>query len=280
MKTAAIYARVSSDKQKEENTIASQTAALTAFAAEQGYAVPTEWIFEDEGYSGASLIRPGLERVRDLAAEGELDAVLVYAPDRLSRRYAYQILLIEELARAGVETLFIRSPRATTAEDQLLLQFQGMIAEYERAQILERSRRGKRHRARQGQVSVLSGAPFGYRYVRKSEQSAAYYEINEVEAPVVRGVYERYTIDGLSIGAITRLLNEQRIPTRKVAGNARRSGPYCVTPPIKAPLASARHRPRHGNASPGRYACVAVLRRVIVHTMSGRRTSGSRFQCR
>src|ERR1700730_2189497 len=144
MKTAAIYARVSSDKQKEENTIASQTAALTAFAAEQGYAVPTEWIVEDEGYSGASLIRPGLERVRDLAAEGELDAVLVYAPDRLSRRYAYQILLIEELARAGVETLFIRSPRATTAEDQLLLQFQGMIAEYERAQILERSRRGKR----------------------------------------------------------------------------------------------------------------------------------------
>ena len=223
MKTAAIYARVSSDKQKEENTIASQTAALIAFAAEQGYAVPTEWIFEDEGYSGASLIRPGLERVRDLAAEGELDAVLVYAPDRLSRRYAYQILLIEELARAGVETLFIRSPRATTAEDQLLLQFQGMIAEYERAQILERSRRGKRHRARQGQVSVLSGAPFGYRYVRKSEQSAAYYEINEVEAPVVRWVYERYTIDGLSIGAITRLLNEQRIPTRKQTGRWERS---------------------------------------------------------
>src|SRR3984893_368197 len=223
MKTAAIYARVSSDKQKEEHTIASQTAALTTFAAEQGYAVPTEWIFEDEGYSGASLIRPGLEQVRDLAAEGELDAVLVYAPDRLSRRYAYQILLIEELARAGVETLFIRSPRATTAEDQLLLQFQGMIAEYERAQILERSRRGKRHRARQGQVSVLSGAPFGYRYVRKSEQSAAYYEINEVAAPVVRWVYERYIVDGLSIGAITRLLNEQRIPTRKQTGRWERS---------------------------------------------------------
>ena len=223
MKTAAVYARVSSAKQKEENTIASQTAALTVFAAEQGYAVPTEWIFEDEGYSGASLIRPGLERVRDLAAEGELDAVLVYAPDRLSRRYAYQILLIEELARAGVETLFIRSPRATTAEDQLLLQFQGMIAEYERAQILERSRRGKRHRARQGQVSVLSGAPFGYRYVRKNEQSAAYYEINEVEVPVVRWVYERYTIDGLSIGAIARLLNEQRIPTRKQTGRWERS---------------------------------------------------------
>src|ERR1700674_2037690 len=223
MKTAAIYARVSSDKQKEENTIASQTAALVVFAAEQSYAVPAEWIFEDEGYSGASLIRPGLERVRDLAAEGELDAVLVYAPDRLSRRYAYQILLIEELARAGVETLFIRSPRATTAADQLLLQFQGMIAADAREQIPERSRRGKRHRARQGQVSVLSGAPFGYRYVRKNEQSAAYYEINEVEAPVVRLVYERYTVQGLSIGAITRVLNEQRIPTRKQTGRWERS---------------------------------------------------------
>src|ERR1700758_5802155 len=156
MPIAAIYARVSSDKQREASTIASQTAGLIGFARSRGYQVPAEWVFEDEGYSGASLIRPGLERVRDLVAEGQLDAVLVYAPDRLSRRYAYQILLIEEFARAGVETLFIRSPRTATAEDQLLLQFQGMIAEYERAQILERSRRGKRHRVRQGQVSVLS----------------------------------------------------------------------------------------------------------------------------
>jgi len=153
MKTAAIYARVSSDKQKEENTIASQTAALVEFAHNQGYDVPREWIFEDEGFSGASLVRPGLERLRDLAAEGQLEAVLVYAPDRLSRKYAYQILLMEEFARNGVETVFVKAPKSVTPEDQLLLQFQGMIAEYERAQILERSRRGKRHRARQGQVS-------------------------------------------------------------------------------------------------------------------------------
>ena len=158
MKTAAIYARVSSDKQREENTIASQTAALVAFARAEQFEVPKEWVFEDDGYSGANLIRPGLERVRDLAAEGLIQAVLIYAPDRLSRRYAHQILLIEELARAGVETLFVRAPRGSTPEDELLVQFQGMIAEYERAQILERSRRGKRHRARQGEVSVLSGA--------------------------------------------------------------------------------------------------------------------------
>ena len=190
MAVAAIYARVSSDKQREENTIASQTAALIDFARSRGFQVPDEWVFEDEGYSGATLERPGLERVRDLAAEGQVHAVLVYAPDRLSRKYAYQILLIEELARHGVETVFLKAPQTATAEDQLLLQFQGMIAEYERAQILERSRRGKRHRARQGQVSVLSGAPYGYRYVRKSDDAVAYYEILEAEASVVRMVYD------------------------------------------------------------------------------------------
>ncbi|MEB2678064.1 recombinase family protein [Bradyrhizobium japonicum] len=223
MKTAAIYARVSSDKQKEENTIASQTSALIAFAREQNCDVPAEWVIEDDGYSGASLLRPGLERLRDLAAEGRIQAVLVYAPDRLSRRYAHQILLIEEFARAGVEVLFIRSRRAATPEDELLLQFQGMIAEYERAQILERSRRGKRHRALQGQVSVLSGAPFGYRYKRKTDHSAAYYEIDERQAGIVRWVYELYTAKSHSIGAITRLLNERQIPTAKETGRWERS---------------------------------------------------------
>src|SRR5881398_943572 len=176
MRMAAIYARVSSEKQREEHTIASQTAALIEFAKTHEIQVPQAWIFEDEGYSGATLERPGLERVRDLAAEGQIQVVLAYLPDRLSRKYAYQILLIEEFARHGVETVFVKSPQGDSAEDQLLVQFQGMIAEYERAQILERSRRGKRHRAQLGEVSVMSGTPFGYRYVRKSEQSAAYYE--------------------------------------------------------------------------------------------------------
>ena len=134
-------------------------------------------MFEDEGYSGATLIRPGLEKVRDLAAEGQIDAVLVHSPDRLSRKYAYQVLLMEEFARNNVETLFIKAPQTATPEDQLLLQFQGMIAEYERAQILERSRRGKRHRALQGVINVLSGAPYGYRYIRKSEHTSACYAI-------------------------------------------------------------------------------------------------------
>jgi site-specific DNA recombinase len=215
MRPAVIYARVSSDKQKEQHTIASQTEALRAFALQEGFSVPDEWVIEDEGYSGATLVRPGLERVRDLAAEGQIDAVLVYSPDRLSRKYAYQVLLIEEFVRNNVQTLFIKSPQTATPEDQLLLQFQGMIAEYERAQILERSRRGKRHRALQGVVNVLCGAPYGYRYIRKSDHAPASYAVIDAEAAVVRMVYEHYTEQGLSIGAITRLLNEEGVPTRK-----------------------------------------------------------------
>ena len=213
-KPTAIYARVSSDRQKEQHTIASQTAALIDYAQGNGYAVPPEWIFQDEGYSGATLVRPGLEALRDLAVEGRIRAALVYSPDRLSRKYAYQVLLAEELLRCGVELVFLKSPAGTSPEDQLLVQFQGMIAEYERAQIAERSRRGKRHRAQQGLVNVLSGAPYGYRYVRKSDHSAAYYEVIESEAQVVRMVFELYTQQGLSINAIARLLNERQIPTR------------------------------------------------------------------
>ena len=101
-KMAAIYARVSSDRQKENHTIASQLAALTEYAEANSYRVPAEWRFQDEGYSGATLLRPGLEAVRDLAAAGHLETVLVYSPDRLSRKYAYQVLLAEELSRCGV----------------------------------------------------------------------------------------------------------------------------------------------------------------------------------
>ena len=215
MRTAAIYARVSSDRQKEEQTIASQRAALLEYAKAHGYTVPSQWIFQDEGYSGSVLVRPSLERLRDLACEGSIEAILVHSPDRLSRKYAYQVLLMEEFARHGVEILFIHSPAASTPEEQLLVQLQGMIAEYERAQIAERTRRGKRHRAQSGLVNVLCGAPYGYRYIKKSETSTAFYEVIEEQASVVRQVYGLYTEEGQSIGAIVRWLNAQGIPTRK-----------------------------------------------------------------
>ena len=142
MTTAAIYARVSSARQKEEQTIASQTAALKQHAASLGLAVPPEWVFEDEGFSGATLVRPSLERLRDLAAQVQVDVVLCHCPDRLARKYAYQALLVEEFARNGTEVRFIKGPKGDTPEDELLLQFQGMIAEYERAQIAEAAQKG------------------------------------------------------------------------------------------------------------------------------------------
>jgi len=233
MKIAAIYARVSGDRQREEQTIASQTAALIEFAGGHGYSVPDEWIVEDDGFSGAELIRPGLERIRDLAAEGAIQTVLAHSPDRLCREYVHQVLLIEEFSRAGVEVVFVKSRKAETPEDRLLLQFQGMFAEYERTQILERSRRGKLHRARQGQINVLGGAPYGYLYVRKSDAGPARYEVVDAEAAVVRAVYTWYTADGLSIGAIARRLTEQGVPTRKHRSRWERSTVMLRNPAYK-----------------------------------------------
>ena len=143
-------------RQKEQETIGSQTAALRAHAGQLGLDVPEQWVFEDDGHSGATLVRPALERLRDLVAQVPVDVVLCYSPDRLARKYAYQALLIEEFARAGTSVVFVKGPARETPEDALLVQFQGMIAEYERAQIMERTRRGKAHRARPGTVNVLS----------------------------------------------------------------------------------------------------------------------------
>src|SRR6266542_3896623 len=109
MPTAAIYARVSSARQKEQQTIQSQTAALLAHAAKLGLDVPAEWVFEDEGCSGATLVRPALERLRDLVCQVPVEVVLCHAPDRLARKYAYQALLVEEFARAGTEVCFVEN---------------------------------------------------------------------------------------------------------------------------------------------------------------------------
>src|SRR5215211_1061966 len=178
-RVAAIYARVSSERQRQDETIQSQTVGLRELAAERGLFVPEDLVFEDEGFSGATLTRPALERLRDRAAEGAFEVLLCHAPDRLARRYAYQVLLLEELHRAGVEVSFARGgERSGSPEDDLLRQFQGMIAEYERAQIRERTRRGKLHRARTGHQAVMAGAPYGYRFIKKTEHTEGYWEID------------------------------------------------------------------------------------------------------
>jgi site-specific DNA recombinase len=214
-RVAAIYARVSSERQRQAETIQSQLSALRELAEQRGLAVVEDLVFEDEGISGATLIRPALERLRDRAVEGCFEVLLCHAPDRLARRYAYQVLLLEEFARSGVEVVFAKEPeRSGSPEDELLRQFQGMISEYERAQIAERTRRGTLHRARAGAVSVMSRAPYGYRYVKKTEHADAFWEIDETQASIVREIFDRYTQASESVGAIARALTERAVPTR------------------------------------------------------------------
>ena len=214
MTAAAIYARVSSARQAKDETIGSQLAALREHAGKSRLDVPEEWVFADEGHSGATLVRPALEALRDLSAQGCLDVVLVYSPGRLARTFAYQALLIEELARCGTRVEFVKGPRGDSPEDQLLVQFQGMFAEYEKAQLAERYRRGKAWRARSGSVNVLGGAPFGYRYVRKTPESGARYEVVPHEAVLVTEMFRRYADDGASIADLGRWLTGQGMRTR------------------------------------------------------------------
>ncbi len=213
--TAALYARVSSDGQARGNTVASQLAALQERAKADAAAISPDHAYVDEGRSGATLARPALERLRDAVAVGEMDRVYVHAPDRLARRYAYQVLLMEEFRRAGVEVVFLNRAIGGSAEDDLLLQVQGVIAEYERARILERSRRGRRHAALAGAVSALSCAPYGYRYIgRHAAGDVARVEVLEDEARVVRQVFTWVGVERISLREACRKLQALGCPTR------------------------------------------------------------------
>ncbi len=211
----AIYARVSTDRQAESETVDSQIAELKQRIESDGRTLDQELSFVDDGYSGSTLERPALEKMRDIAAAGGFDKVYVYDPDRLARRYAYQVLIVDELQRCGVEITFLNRAHGGSAEDHLLLQVQGMMAEYERAKILERSRRGKMHAARQGKLSVMCGAPYGYRYISKQEGAGvARYEVLEDEACIVRWMYELVAVERASIGEVRRQLIAKGVMTR------------------------------------------------------------------
>ncbi len=211
----ALYARVSGEQQEKEDTIASQLEVVTERIAADGLDCEPELHFVDDGVSGYILARPALERLRDQAAAGAIDRLYMLDPDRLSRKYAYQVLILEELIRCGVEVVFLRNPVGRSPEADLLLQVQGMIAEYERAKIMERCRRGKQHAARRGSVNVLSGAPYGYRYIGKHEGGGeARYQVLAEEARVVRKIFEWVGQQRCSIGEVCRRLRRDSIPTR------------------------------------------------------------------
>src|SRR4051794_21564115 len=198
--------RVSTERQERQQTITSQLAALQAWAEAAGRDLSERHVFRDEGYSGSRLDRPGLDALRDAVRDGEVDVVAVVSPDRLARKYAYQALLLEEIRRAGCAIEFLNHAIGDNPGDQLLLQIQGAVAEYERALLSERFRRGKLQKARAGQFIGVR-APYGYHSTGRSLNGAGRLVINEAEAELVRLLYGWLIDEQLSIRQILRRLN-------------------------------------------------------------------------
>ncbi|HZV25497.1 MAG TPA: recombinase family protein [Acidothermaceae bacterium] len=211
---AAIYARVSSDAQAERKTIASQVDAVEDKVTAEGDDLVARFV--DDGYSGARLDRPGLDALRDQAEAGCFERVWCLTPDRLARNFAYQMLVIDELGRLGVEVRFVDAPPIENdTQARLLVQMQGVIAEYERAHSAERQRRGKLYKVRAGEA-VFAKVPYGYRRVPRSDATGpAHLEIYEPEAQVVRRIFDDYVAGGHSIREITRRLYADGIPSPK-----------------------------------------------------------------
>ena len=213
MRHAALYARVSTEMQEKEQTIQSQLEAITRYAESNGFFTSSALTYTDEGFSGSHLERPDLDELRDHAREGRFEAVVVLCPDRLARKYAYQVLLLEEFKKVGVEVHFCEHPISDSPDDQLLLQIQGAVAEYERAKILERARRGRLYRARMGELGP-SRLPYGYRYAPKKYGGDGRIRVNEEESSLVRQVFKWYDREGETLYGILKRLNASTWHTR------------------------------------------------------------------
>jgi site-specific DNA recombinase len=203
---AAIYVRVSTERQERQQTIDSQLAVLRAWVEAEGHDLNDWHVFRDEGFSGARLDRPGLDALRDAARDGEIEIIKVLTPDRLVRKYAYQALLLEEFRRAGCTVAFLNHPISDDPGDQLLLQIQGAVAEHERALLSERFRRGKLQKARAGQF-VGVHPPYGYRYLPRRDGVAGQMVVDEAEAETVRMLYGWLTEERLTLRQILKRLN-------------------------------------------------------------------------
>jgi site-specific DNA recombinase len=213
----AFYARVSTSHQPHEGTIESQRRMLKQHIQHHGWSLLPEHEYIDDGSSGARLDRPALDRLRDAARRGELDAVVILSPDRLARNDAHQWLLIEEFEQVNTLLIFLQNPFGDSPQGQLLTQMQGMIAEYERAQIAERTRRGRLEKARHGEFIPWAYSCYGYRYLPKRHGYAPQVMIEPVEAAVVQDIFRTLVEEQLSCRQITKRLNavHTRTPTGK-----------------------------------------------------------------
>ncbi len=212
MKLTAIYARVSTARQEDEQTIKTQLDAVNELIQKRDFKLVTE--YKDEGWSGDILARPALDKLRQDAKAKMWQVVVVYDPDRLARRYSYQELVMDELREAGIEVVFVTVSAPKNSEDKILYGVRGLFAEYERAKIGERFRLGKIRKVKEGHI-LVSEALYGYRYIAKQEKVSGYYQINEEEARVVRMMFDWVDQEGLTIRGIVRRLQELGVKPRK-----------------------------------------------------------------
>lgn len=212
MKQIAIYARVSSQRQKEGDTIKSQVDSLLTYANQQGYKVNKNWIFIDDGVSGKTLQRPALDELRDMIRLEPIDCVLVYSTDRLARNYSHQLILLEEFKKHGVKVSFLKNPPVgDTPEAVMLNHFQGIFAEYERALILDRSRRGRIYKAKQGNPVCLPSVAYGYKRVKLGQEVVI--EICEEESRIVKDIFRLYVYEKKTLSEIARILTLAGVKT-------------------------------------------------------------------
>ena len=209
----AIYVRVSTRNQAEQHTIEQQLERLHNHIQAQGWNVPDENIFRDDGYSGSTLHRPGLDRLRDRAAVNDFEVVLVTAPDRLARKYVHQVLLIEELEQKGCRVEFLDRPMSQDPHDQLLLQIRGAVAEYERTLISERMRRGRLSKFRAGVLLPWTRPPYGYRLHSERPRDPTGVRLEPAEAAIVAEIFAEYLKDGAGLMYIAEQLYAQQIPS-------------------------------------------------------------------
>ena len=209
----AVYARVSTQNQAQAQTIDQQLQRLRTHIATQGWQLVDEHIFRDDGRSGATLNRPGLDKLRDLVRWGEVARLLITDPDRLARKYVDQMILLDEFARYGCQVDFLDRPMSQDPHDQLLLQIRGAVAEYERTLITDRMRRGRLVKYQAGTLLPWTRPPYGYRLNPDRPRDPAGVWVEESEAAVVREIFALYTQGNYSLHSLAVYLQKQGIPT-------------------------------------------------------------------
>jgi site-specific DNA recombinase len=213
----ALYARVSTEEQREGQTIDSQVAELERFARENAWQITG--IYKDEGWSGAVMARPELDRLRDDAQKAVFEAVLINDVDRLARDVAHLGVIKQDLERKGVKVIFRKLPSDASPMHNLMVNILGSFAEFEREMIADRTRRGRRHKVETRKQYLGSNTSYGYRYLPKDRAAGkeGVLEVNPAEATVVREMYEWVDEDGLSARRVVNRLNARRIPPKKGA---------------------------------------------------------------